>query len=92
MLFGSNISSTESNVLIDIDKAWNSIGILATICESNLYDIIITGILPSCSLVSTIIWLHNQDSTDSLGEKDRWELHKNAVCCFEQILEAAPPK
>ena len=26
------------------------------------------------------------------GEKARWELHKNAVCWFEQILEAAPHK
>ena len=22
------------------------------------------------------------------GEKDKWELHKNATCCFEEILEA----
>ena len=22
------------------------------------------------------------------GEKDRWELQKNAACCFEQVLEA----
>ena len=26
------------------------------------------------------------------GEKARWELHKNATCCFEQILEAASYK
>ena len=26
------------------------------------------------------------------GEKARWELHKNATCCFEQILEATPNK
>ena len=25
-----------------------------------------------------------------LGEKVRWELHKDGVCCFQQILEAAP--
>ena len=25
-------------------------------------------------------------------EKVRWELHKNAACCLEQILEAAPHK
>ena len=24
------------------------------------------------------------------GEKAEWELHKNAACCLEQILEAAP--
>ena len=27
-----------------------------------------------------------------LEKKDRWELHKNATFCFEQILEAAPHK
>ena len=26
------------------------------------------------------------------GEKARWELLKNAACCFEQILEAASYK
>ena len=26
------------------------------------------------------------------GEKTRWELYKNAACCFEQFLEAAPYK
>ena len=26
------------------------------------------------------------------GEKARLELHKNAMCCFEQILEAVPHK
>ena len=25
-------------------------------------------------------------------EKARWELHKNAACCFEQVLEAASDK
>ena len=25
-------------------------------------------------------------------EKAKWELHKNAVCCFEQILEVALKK
>ena len=26
------------------------------------------------------------------GEKAWWELHKDSTCCFEQILEAVPPK
>ena len=26
------------------------------------------------------------------GEKARWELHKNATCYFEQILEVTPYK
>ena len=27
-----------------------------------------------------------------LEKKSRWKLHKNAVCCFEQVLEVAPHK
>ena len=46
------------------------------------------GILRSCSLVSTVVWLHHFNKTPR--EKARWELHKDAACCFEQLLEAAP--
>ena len=28
----------------------------------------------------------------AIGEKARWKFHKNAMCCFEQILGAAPHK
>ena len=43
------------------------------------------GFLPSCGCIST---------TDNKmhREKAKWELHKNAMCCFESILEAAPHK
>ena len=27
-----------------------------------------------------------------MGEKARWELHKNASCCLGQTLEATPHK
>ena len=40
--------------------------------------------------VSTIVWLHHLDFNEILGEKARWDLCKDVVCCFEQILEAAP--
>ena len=32
------------------------------------------------------------ESKETQGEKDRWELHKNAMCCFEQIMQAIPSK
>ena len=32
------------------------------------------------------------DAHEILGEKARWELHKNPACNFEQILEATPHK
>ena len=45
-----------------------------------------------CSRVSTILWLHHMDFDETLVEKVRWELHKDAVGCSEQILERAPYK
>ena len=33
---------------------------------------------------------HCFHSNKTMGEKARWELLKNAACCSEQILEAAP--
>ena len=84
--FSSNISSTESDVSIHVGKAWTIIDTLSIIWKSDLsYKM---GIFPSCSCVSTIVYLHHLDS----NEKARWELHKNAVYYFEQILEAAPNK
>ena len=50
------------------------------------------GILPGCSCVSTIVWLHHLDFNEIPEEKARWERNKYTVCCFEQILEAAPHK
>ena len=41
-----------------------------------------------CSFVNTTVWMHHIDTRKSHWEKARWELHKNAACCFEQILEA----
>ena len=34
--------------------------------------------------VSTTVWLHYLDSNEMLGEKARWELHKNDVYHLEQ--------
>ena len=44
----------------------------------------------SCSYFNTTLWLHHLKLKGKPGEKDQWELYKNAVCYFEQILEAAP--
>ena len=48
--------------------------------------------LPACNLVSNAVWLHHLDLNEMPGEKVRWELHKDIVCCFWQILEAEPYK
>ena len=51
-----------------------------------------TGILLSPKNVITTVWMHHLDSNKTPGEKDSWKLHKNAVCCFDQILETATYK
>ena len=48
------------------------------------------GFLPSC--VHTTIWIQHMDTNKTERERARWELHKNAIFCFEQILEEAPYK
>ena len=37
-------------------------------------------------------WLHHVDFNEMPGEKTKCELYKNDICCFKQILEAAPHK
>ena len=37
-------------------------------------------------------WLHHVGFSQMIGEKARWELHKNAAYSFEKFLEAAPHK
>ena len=36
--------------------------------------------------------MHHMNADKTLGEKVRWELHKNAACRLEQILEATSHK
>ena len=50
------------------------------------------GILPRGSCVRTTEGLHHTDPNETLKKKTRWELYKDAVCCFEQIQETAPYK
>ena len=47
-------------------------------------------IFPSCSHISTTVWLHHLEySNEKIGKKALWKIHKNIMCCLEQILEAA---
>ena len=66
---GSNISFTESNVDIHIEKVWTTINRLLIICKSKFYDKIKWEFFSSCSHVSTNIWLHILDYNQVLGEK-----------------------
>ena len=45
-------------------------------------------ILPSCSWISTIVWLHHLDFYEALGGEVWWKVHKEAVSCSEHIIEA----
>ena len=47
------------------------------------------GSLLSHSCFSTTVWLYHLDIYETLREKVRWVLHKNAACYFQQIMEAA---
>ena len=40
--------------------------------------------------VHTTVWMNHMDVNKMLGEKARWELHKNAMSHFEQILVLTP--
>ena len=71
----------ESDVNIFIGKALTDINRIMTIRKSDFSDK--TRILPSCNLVSIIIRLHHLNFDEPPGEKDRWESHKDAACCFE---------
>ena len=78
---GSNISSTESIV-----KAWISTDRLTTIWKSDLSDKIKQEIIPNSTHISTMVWLHHLDET--LWEKLRQELYKDAKSCFDQFFKA----
>ena len=46
---------------------------------------------PSSNCVNSIC-MHHMDAGLAHREKARWELHKNAMCYIEQILEATSHK
>ena len=48
--------------------------------------------LQRCSHIGTTVRLHHLDSNKALRIKARWQLHKDTMCCFKQILEAVPYK
>ena len=42
--------------------------------------------------INTTVWMHHLDGNKIFAKKATWELYKNAMCYFEQILEATPHK
>ena len=45
-----------------------------------------------CSCIHTTIWMHHMNANNAQRKKTRWDLLKNAACCFEKILGATPNK
>ena len=88
--FISNISLTENDVNICQVKVWTAINSLLIIWKSDLsnkikqdfFQVVAVSIL----LYRCTIWM----LTKCMEKKLDGELHKNAVCQFEQILEALP--
>ena len=80
--FGSNISSTESDLNIHIGKAGTWIDRLMKIWKSDI----------SYKINWKFFQLVHLDSNVTLWEKVWWELHKLAIYCFEYILKAASYK
>ena len=60
----------------------------------SVYRLLFTGSWSygSCGCVGTTIWLSHVDSKETFEEKVWWELHKNAMTCFEQILQTTNRK
>ena len=50
------------------------------------------GLFPNCCCVSITEWMQRMNADWTHREKDWWELQKNAMWYFEQILEAMPYK
>ena len=57
----------------------------------DIFDKIKWRFLLSCAFVCTTVWMHYMDTNKTHEEKAGWERHKNALYCFEQILEEMPP-
>ena len=78
------ISHQLKGMLTHIGKAWTAVDRLMTIRKSPWWNK--TRILPIWCHVSITV-LHHLNFNEMLKEKARQELHKDAACCFKQILE-----
>ena len=79
----------QKEMLINIIRnAWSAIDKLSIIWKSDLSDKIkwefFIDVIVSLQLYGYIIWTLTKHL-----KKSRWELDKDAVCCSEEILEAA---
>ena len=84
---GSNISSSENDVNLCLAKAY--IAWLSIIWKSDLSNKIKQDFSKLCQYYCMgALRQHWQNA----WRKGRWELKKNATCCFQQIQKATPHK
>ena len=74
---------------LSIGKAWTTIDSLSTIWKSNFSDWIKQEISETVAVEVLLYGCSTRNLTKRLQKKARWELHKDAVCYFEQIRVAA---
>ena len=87
-----NISSTESDVNIRLEKAWKAVGTLLITWKSDLSDEIKQDFFQD---VAVAILLHVYTTwalTKCIEKKLDGELRKNVACGLEQILETTTHK
>ena len=77
---GSNVSSTESDDNIGIDKVWNAIDRLTTLWKSDFSNKTKTGILLSCCHDHNLVWLHHLDFNKTHEEKNPYVNYIRSLC------------
>ena len=89
---GNHILFTESNINSHLAEMWTAIVRLSTIWKFDLSNRIkwnfFQAVAVSILLYRCTTWM----LTKYIGNKLEKELHTNATCCFEQILEATLQK
>ena len=65
----SSVSSTETDINTQLEKAWTAFDRISVIWKSDLTDKIKRSFFPSSSRVDTAIWMHYMDANKTYGEK-----------------------
>ena len=73
----SSVSSSETDINIQLAKAWTAMDRLPVIWKSDLTDKIKRSFFPSSSHVDTAIWMQYMDANWTYRETAWWQLHKN---------------
>ena len=78
----SNMSSTETDINIHIGKAWTATDRLMIIYKSDLTDKIKWEFFQAVGVSVLLYGCTSCNLMKDLENKTRWELHRDAACCF----------